>query len=242
MDVIDQLLAFEKTVCYRRLPPANEPSFLHLAGSRPILISAPHATRHTRGQSKKMEEEFTAAFAACLAQNTNSHALLNHWEISEDPNWDQESSYKQELAQLVETHQIELVIDLHGMTNRHNLGVAIGTMNGRACPSYEDPLRWSFARSRFHEIGLDDLDGLERPSWERFIFDHPRFTGGIKSHTVTRYAVEELGIEAVQVELCSAGRIVHRGPHDGWPFHYFGDKAGIQATVQALEIFISELG
>lgn len=240
MDLLDRLTELENRVSYRTLPPAGEPSFSHLAGSRPILISAPHATRHTREQSKKMEEEFTAAFAVCLAQSTNSHALFNRWEIPEDPNWDVQSSYKNKLASIVESHQIDLVIDLHGMTNRHNLGVAIGTMNGRACPNYEDLLRHAFSQSQFHEIGLKDLDRLKKQSWQRFIFDHPRFTGGIKSHTVTRFAVEELQIEAVQIELCSAGRIVHRGPHDGWPYHFFGDRSGIQATMQALARFVTQ--
>lgn len=185
-----------------------------------------------------MEEEFTAGMAQLLAQRTNSHALFNRWEILEDPNWDQSSSYKNKLAQIVDAHQIELVIDLHGMTNRHNLGIAIGTINGRACPGFEPLLSQALIDARFHEVKLDELATLERPRWDRFVFDHPRFTGGVKSHTVTRFTVEELNIPAVQIELTSAGRIVYRGPHLGWPFHYFGAKEGVQATVQALEHFI----
>jgi hypothetical protein len=241
MDLFTQLMAFEETVAYRTLPPAGLPPFRHVVGSRPVLISAPHATRHTRNGNKKMEEEFTASFAHYLAKNTNSHALFNHWEIPEDPNWDQESNYKRELAQIVDDHQIEIVIDLHGMTNRHNLGVAVGTMNGRACPGYESPLRQAFVDTGFHEVKIDDLSSLQKQGWDRLIFDHPRFTGGIKSHTVTRFAVEKLEIPAMQIELCSAGRLVYRGPHDGWPFHYFGDTKGIKATMQALETFVGSI-
>lgn len=185
-----------------------------------------------------MEEEFTAAMAQVVAKSTNCHALFNQWEILGDPNWDETSSYKNKLAQIVEEHQIEMVVDLHGMTNRHNLGIAIGTMNGRACPGFEPLLTQALTEANFHEVKLDELDTLQQPRWNRFIFDHPRFTGGIKSHTVTRFVVDELNIPAVQVELTSAGRMVYRGPHEGWPFHYFGTKEGVQATMQALETFV----
>ncbi|MFK7802529.1 MAG: hypothetical protein AB8G95_12920 [Anaerolineae bacterium] len=205
------------------------------------MISAPHSTRHTRQGNTKLEEEFTAAFAHVLAKNTRCHAIFNEWEIPGDPNWDKKSAYKTKLAQIVDEHQIELVIDLHGMTNRHNLGIAIGTMNGRACPGYEPLLAQALAQANFNEITLDQLDTLHQPRWDRFVFDHPRFTGGIKSHTVTRFAVEQLDVAAVQIELTSAGRMVYRGPHSGWPFHYFGEKEGIQATMQALENFVASV-
>ncbi len=244
MDVLTRLRQLEEGVAYRSLPPENKLSFAHDIGSRPVLISAPHATCHTRNGAKKMEEEFTFAVARHLAQATGSHAFFNRWEIAEDPNWDVDSTYKQALGQIVEKHDIQLVIDLHGMTNRHQIGVAVGTINGRACPQHEPLLEQTFVDAGFVSIKptlLDNLPSRPEPQWKRLVMNHPRFTGGVKSHTVTRFVVDELQIPAVQIELTSASRIPYRAPHNGWPFHYFGEAEAIRTTMQTLTEFIKIL-
>lgn len=244
MDLLESLKQFEEEVAYRTLPPAGTPSFQHQIGARPVLISAPHATCHTRNGTKKMEEEFTYGVARHLAQATGAHTFLNRWEIAEDPNWDQTSIYKQTLSEITKKHDIQLVIDLHGMTNRHQIGVAVGTMNGRACPDHESMLEQTFVQAGFQSIKpnqLNDLASIQGANWQRLVMNHPRFTGGIKSHTVTRFVVDELNLPAVQIELTSSSRIPYRGPHDGWPFHYFGEAEAIQATMQVLTDFINRL-
>lgn len=241
MDVLEQLKQLESSIAYRTLPPAGYEPFNHIIGRHPILLSAPHATCHTRNGWKKMEEEFTYSFARCLAERAGCHALFNQWEIDEDPNWDQDSRYKNRLAAIVQKHNIKLVIDLHGMTNRHQIGVAIGTINGRSCPEHEPLLESAFVDSGFRSLHLSELDRFEQdsePHWQRLVMNHPRFTGGVKSHTVTRFVVDELQVPAAQVEITSAARIVYRGPHDGWPFHYFGEKEAIRSTMQALQNFV----
>ena len=241
-ELLARLQQLETEVAYRSSPPDGTPPFVHHLGKRPVLISAPHATCHSRNNSRKMEEEFTYSFAKHLAMSTGCHAFLNRWETTEDPNWDSQSVYKNELAAVVQAHHIEFVIDLHGMTNRHNIGIAVGTINGRSCPDHELDLQQAFLRNQFCAVAIDELEGIgERPGdkWRRLVMNHPRFTGGVKSHTVTRFVVDELQIPAAQVELTSAARIPYRAPHDGWPFHYFGQAEAIHATTQALEAFIS---
>ena len=241
MDILQRMQQLESGTAYRQLPPVDTPSYVHESGRRPILISAPHATCHTRNGVKKMEEEYTLGVARTLAQITNCHAIFNRWEIDEDPNWDQESNYKQALRQIVLENDIQFVIDIHGMTNRHQIGVAVGTMNGRSCPDQEPILEQAFVESGFLSINpqnLDNLPSLPKPSWQRLVMNHPRFTGGIKSHTITRFVVDELKIPAAQVEITSAARIPYRGAHDGWPFHYFGEAEAIKATMQALADFV----
>ncbi|MEM8859244.1 MAG: hypothetical protein AAGD96_13035 [Chloroflexota bacterium] len=225
---------------YRTQPPTNKPSFQIVKGRRPILLSAPHATKHTRNGHSKMEEEFTGGLALLLAEQTGCHVIYNRWESPDDPNWDQESEYKKQLAQIVQDEDIKLVVDLHGMTNRHKIGVALGTINGRACPDYERPLQDAFVRAGFRKIAINSLSDLKLQEWDRLVVNHPRFTGGIKSHTITRFASQTLGVQAAQVEVTSTARIVYREPHDGWPFHYFGEREAIRTMIRALVGFLKE--
>ena len=68
--------------------------------------------------------------------------------------------------------------------------------------------------------------------------DHPRFTGGLRNHTVTRFASEVLGIPSVQVELASVARVVFSPATEDWPQSYTGDHATIAAAVCGLEALI----
>ena len=238
MDLLDRLCELEEPMSYRTPPPADQPSFKVIRGQRPILLSAPHSTKHIRKGHSKMEEEFTGGLARLLAEQTGCHAIYNEWSTTGDPNWDQQSVYKQRLAQIVAQEKIKLVVDLHGMTNRHKIGVALGTINGRACPDYERPLQEAFLSSGFDDLPVDQLPNLKVQQWDRLVVNHPRFTGGIKSQTITRFASQTLGVQAVQVEITSSARIVYREPHDGWPFHYFGEHDAIKATIGALAGFL----
>ncbi|MEM9777902.1 MAG: hypothetical protein AAF902_25215 [Chloroflexota bacterium] len=241
MDLIGRLSALEEPIAYRKPPPVGQLPFKVTTGIRPILLSAPHSTRHSRNGKHKMEEEFTAGLARLLAEETGCHAIYNQWETADDPNWDQQAVYKKHLAKLVERQDIKLVIDLHGMTNRHKIGVALGTINGRACPDYERPLQQAFLAAGFEDIPVGELLTLTTSSWGRLVVNHPKFTGGIKSHTITRFASQTLGVQAVQVEITSSARIVHRGPHDGWPFHFYGEPNAIYATISALSQFLEKV-
>ncbi|MEM7259707.1 MAG: hypothetical protein AAF404_20225, partial [Pseudomonadota bacterium] len=69
---------------------------------------------------------------------------------------------------------------------------------------------------------------------QTLVVDHPRFTGGVRNHTVTRFVAEQLGVAAVQVEIASVNRIVHRRATADWPFEYHGNPQGIESTFNAL--------
>ena len=232
--LLDTLYELEKVVNYRVAPPTGVKPFCIEGGFRPILLSAPHATQHTRANEPKMEEEFTAAFARYLSAKTGCHAIYTVYRQGEDPNWDTESSYKRAVADIVKRYGIRTVVDLHGMTNRHNIGVALGTMHGRSLDQRLTDIRTPFLQNGFVETDVSELELLDNQDCFRLVVDHPKFTGGLKSNTVTRFAVEELGVQALQIELTSAIRIVHRGPHDGWPFEFRGLPEGIESATRSL--------
>lgn len=238
--LLAQLQSLETAVAYDRLPEQGAP-FRVEVGSVPVLLSAPHAAIHVRDGIEKTEEEYTAAFARYLAKRLDCFAIFATHRSAEDPNWDAQSAYKTRLADLIAAHAIGLVVDVHGMTNRHNIGVAIGTMHGQSIGVDSAELLAPFLSNHFQHIPLSQLDHLTDPSWRRVVLNHPKFTGGLKSHTVTRFASQTLGVPALQIELASAARIVHRSPNRGWPYHYQGDPVGIQHAVAALTELITTL-
>lgn len=213
------LAALEADVTYRRPPAAGQQPFRHEPGRRPLLISAPHGAAHRRDDRYKQEDEFTAAFARLVAQRVGAHALYAYALSESDPNWDRESPYKDALRRLVADHGIRFVIDIHGMSDRHHFGIAIGTMCGASCRRrHEALIAATLSSAGFIEATAQEVRGYPALRCDRFVFNHGRFTGGMSHHTVTRYAIEELGIHAAQFELCATLRAVGRktaGPGGG---------------------------
>ncbi len=253
--LLEQLKHLDKHFKYRQMAPAGRNWFDVLSGSIPVLVSAPHACMHLRDDHYKLPEEYTGAIAQFLAKTCECHSIAAHFQSDEDPNWQSDGEYKQTIADIVSTHNIKWVIDLHGMTNRYHMGVAIGTMNGKSCnpssvvPAFTNagftlvsvdslPPRYEGAPSREAQMNMHGNNHL----WRNLVVDHPRFTGGLISQTVTRYATEQLGIRAAQIELASINRVVHSSANDEWPYEYMGDEAAIQSTVQALQNLIISAG
>lgn len=228
--MLQQLAALEADVTYRRPPPPGQDPFRHEPGQKPLLISAPHGAAHRRGDRYKQEDEFTAAFARLVAQRAGVHVLYAYALSESDPNWDCESPYKAALGRLVTGHGIRFVMDIHGMSDRHHFGIAIGTMCGASCRRrHEALIAATLTSAGFVEATAQEVRRYPALRGDRFVFNHGRFTGGMSHHTVTRYAVEELGIHAAQFELCATLRAVGRSRVGR------EDAAGIAQAVTAFE-------
>jgi hypothetical protein len=236
LEMMAQLVALESAVCPTQPPPANEPAFTHIPGTLPILISAPHSTAHWRNGRLKKEEGFTAAISHYIAMKTGAHALYTHYQSEKDPNWHKTAPYKSALARILSRQRIKFVLDLHGMSNRHNIGLALGTINGRSCPQHEQNIIQTLQAHGFHQTSATHARELEHLQWRQFIVNHPRFTGGVTSHTVTRFVSQEVGIPAAQLELCTLLRVV--------PPHYqrYEDLlGGVETAVSALIALVQNL-
>lgn len=238
--LLDWLMELETAVSYSALPPEGELPFVYRTGDVPILISAPHATVHQRGQREKGEEEFTGALAQLLAETTGVHTLYSHYRSADDPNWDRVSPYKTALQEIVQSQNIRFVLDLHGMSNRHRFGLALGTMNGRSCPDFE-PLILETVREQFQQTSQGTARNFAELRWDHFVLNHPRFTGGVANYTVTRFAAEQLGVPALQIELCSTARVVERRPFSQWQTPFRGQPEAIQQAVALLQSLVTAL-
>jgi hypothetical protein len=232
--MLNRLLELEAAVAHTTLPPDGVRPFTYQTGTLPILVSAPHATAHQRCQRIKKEEGFTGAIAQFLAETMGVQALFSHYRSLDDPNWDRQSPYKECLQEIVQTEGIRFVLDLHGMSNRHKIGLALGTMNGRSCPDYESLILQTVQR-QFQQASQASVKTFTELHWDHFVLNHSRFTGGLTSHTITRFASQELQVPALQIELCSAVRVVAKRP-----FHT-GQPEAVQQTLKWLQDLVEAL-
>jgi hypothetical protein len=233
-DLLVRLEALEREVTYDRPPPDGRPPFAHQPGTLPVLLSAPHGAIHRRAGRLKAEDEYTAAVARWVAEATGAHALYTVARLDDDPNYDPASPYKAALAEIVGRHGIRFVLDIHGMSNRHKFGLALGTMRGASCPRRGPVVMAALEAGGFRPATADEVGAYEALRWDRYVLDHSRFTGGLSHHTVTRFAAETLGVEAAQIELCSSLRVVRRMGVGKEPADFRGDPEGIGRAVSAL--------
>ena len=190
----------------------------------------------------KLEDEYTTGFARLIAAETGAHVIYATHLNQADPNWDRESAYKTCLHKIIEQHNIQFVLDLHGMRNAYKIGLAVGTMNGRSCPKHQPLIEQTLAQHRFRPITQDQSAAHDKLEWDTMVLNYSKFTGGLTSHTITRFASQTLGVPAAQVELCSAARIVERGPHGDWPFTYYGRPEAIAQAARGLMAVTEQVG
>lgn len=235
------LVQFEEAIHFSTPPPVGAAPFVFLRGDAPILLSAPHSTIHLRNGRTKRADGFTGAFVKLLHQLTGAHALYANYRLFSDPNWDRYAPYKALLGRVVERYGVRFIFDLHGMSNWHKVGVALGTINGRSCPD-EMPLIWqTLRRHGFEQFSATTQHLPPALDWRTVIVDHPRFTGGLTSHTITRYATEHLRVSALQLELCASIRLVLEKPEAGEQDSYFGNGRATLTTLRALRDLICNL-
>lgn len=238
MDWIKQLVKREFRLRPKMSPPAGtNPYHIH-HGTIPVLLSAAHSTRHQRNGQSKFGEEFTAGFAQLVAEQSGAFAFYPRFQQMDDPNFSAESPYKTQLAQLITQHNIQFVLDIHGCTNRHHIGLALGTINGRSCPNIEPILIRHFIEHGWQPLPPSQLHTLCDLHPNHFVVNWRKFAGGIRQHTTTRFVSQTLGIEAAQLEICSTLRV----PFVSWGNNSFrGDSIGIQKTLEMLITAIEEI-
>ncbi len=222
-----QLWQFEAgQVRYEQDPLPAQAAFDIRPGTRPVLISAPHGACHWRQGWWKGQDGFTAALAHLLAEQTGAHALYTVRRISPDPNFEDDSDYKRALAEIVARHDIGLVLDLHGASPLRPFGLALGTIDGRTCPAYEGLILDRLGAQQFGPARRHRLDRL----WV-----NQMFKGGARQRTVTRFAWEQCGVNAAQVEINGYLRVVRARPGtSGRPAFQPADPARLERTIRAL--------
>lgn len=224
--LLKRLMILERDVLYRELAGPGEDEFRYIPGERPVLVSAPHGAAHYRNGRLKEEDEYTAALVQYLCDQTSCHGLYLRRQSSNDSNYDRGTQYKLFLSRIISEERIRFVMDLHGASDRHNFGVALGTMNGRSCPDQIAAIvnvfrrhGFTFESEGFYHL---EIDGLFTAS------------GGNHQETITRFVKDTLGVDAIQVELASRIRVVRATVNGSRKEIYRGDPAMIERMASAL--------
>jgi hypothetical protein len=112
-------------------------------------------------------------------------------------------------------------------------------MNGRSCPNQES-LVLQTVQQHFQQTSQTTAKTFTELHWDHFVLNHPRFTGGLTSYTITRFVSQQLGVPALQIELCSTIRVVQQPlPNSATTFR--GQPQAIQQTMAWLQDLVETL-
>ena len=166
------------------MPPGEE-SVKIVAGTQPIIITAPHSVRPFRnGKYRFSDGGATAAYAIALAELVGAHVIYANYENGTDPNYQDDNEFKRELAGLIEQVNPVLVLDIHGSNPMRSYDLDIGTMNGD---------------SLLGQAGLvtDLIDTLAKEGI--FNISYNRFSAS-KQQTIAKFASKR-GVPTLQLEV-----------------------------------------
>ena len=200
---IERLIALEVDVLYQEYAIGEESEYAYCRGHIPILISAPHGAAHTRNGRYKGEDEYTAAFARLIAEETGAHCIYARRKSRTDPNAAADAPYKEKVRQICRDNEIRFVLDLHGMWARHNAGIELGTRDGKSCPEQKELIVQTLVESGFT---LDNRSKLLRLRVDAQFSGN----GSPTREPLIKFVSEKLRIPAAQFELNAWNRIVIR--------------------------------
>ncbi len=151
-------------------------------GNIPILFTAPHTMEQVRSDgSIKKAEPYTKAIALYLNKHMNTYSMIKLLDTGLDSNRDNHDEFKNKLLDLVDEHNIKLVIDLHGASVNREFDVEFGTMNNLTA----DFSTINELKEAFIENGITKIS-----------FNNP-FKGG----AITQYLYNKKDIDVIQLEI-----------------------------------------
>jgi hypothetical protein len=167
--------------------------YLFIKGSSPVILTAPHAVPHDRGNYNgrnrlKPQDEFTDLIVFRVCQEAKCFGLVPLTKLR-DPNVDnfdglkaRETPFLRCLEGLIASHDIQLLLDIHGLDRmRRGVDIEIGT-------------RYGFSLRERREI-LEHLEGHLRRETDYLIRKDRSFIGG----EIVRNIMKR--IPAIQLEI-----------------------------------------
>lgn len=232
--IIDRLVELESGIQYQEYASDSEPEFLHIPGTLPILISAPHGAKHTRDCEDKEEDEYTAGLARLIGERTGAHVLYARRRSRTDPNAAFDAPYKQSLLKIVQDHQINFVLDLHGAKAASKFGIALGTGKGISCNDLEkQTIIKTFEKHNLSEINLASTSRLDiDQQWPGL--------GNDLREPIIKFCKKH-AIPAAQLEINARLRIPKRKEDSSIREDFTGDTASILNLVNALTDLVVSL-
>ena len=139
--------------------PLND-DFILVKGELPILISASHSVSHFREGKEKFGEYMAGVLATVLGEKLNCSVITKVKNDLTDPNYDNEHPYKDECVNFIKENNIQLVFDLHIMSDKREANIEIGTGLGRNVNfnnTYKDVLKLNLEKNNLSPVIVDEL-------------------------------------------------------------------------------------
>lgn len=208
MDTVRQIAKLEKRFSRHGYNGWGQTDFEILEGSIPVMISAPHTTNHLREGALKQADKMTGGLALYLHKTTGCHLIYTKRYSASDANYDSAenggNAYQKALKEYVESHKIQVLIDLHGAADTREFAIEMGTAPLR---DSDGNLTGDFNRSLHShkfiarlirytfEFFFRDIDYPKKDVWQNRMFT----AGG--QNTVTKYISENTLCACIQLEI-----------------------------------------
>lgn len=174
---------------YKSFENDKEESFKFFEGEKTgVIFSCPHAVSQTREGKIKMADINTGPLGIAL-NKLGYNVLIKTKNCGDDANYDKKSGFKTFLNRKIEDHNFKYLIDLHGMSKKRNVLIALGTCFGK---NSKNSLELT---NQF--IKIAGKNGLEV---EKIRIDFP-FSA--HKNTVSSYINRKNKIETLQMEINS---------------------------------------
>ena len=187
-DPVSYALNFEEhqRKAYKERSCSTSEDQIYISGNLPLIVTAPHATAHVRLGKLKRQEFYTGAVSSMLHNMTGCHVLYTNCLTEADPNYYDDSAFKEKLTEIAQEAPVKFLLDLHGTGPGRSEEIFPGTGREREFllgkGDYFQTLLRS-AESSNIKIGGEDVFPAARQM------------------TVTKYGALELGVPSMQIEI-----------------------------------------
>lgn len=123
-----------------------------------IMLSAPHCYPQLRNGIIKKRETKTGILVKDLSCRLSLPCIYKTKFYNNDPNWDIDSTYKEQLVDFISKHNIKLLFDIHSMRADRNIDICIGINNGKNIFNrfdISDLIKEIFENYRFKNVCID---------------------------------------------------------------------------------------
>ena len=169
----------------------NTAHFEIIEGTKPVLLSAPHAYIHKRprlSMGYRQGEELTDRIVREICEKTGAWGIYLKQEVDYDPNFHKLSSnpYKKAVAKIAKEQKIEQFIDVHGLASENDMydfGIYYATRFQKS-KNFADEVREDIAKNELYGVNIAIF---------RFVEDY--------QETLSEYLVKQYRVPSIQIEI-----------------------------------------
>lgn len=205
-ECISKIKEYERNFSDNQYDGVGKTAFEIHEGDIPVMISAPHAINQYRDGEVKWADMYTGGISKYVYDNTHCHIIYSSKFTETDPNYDEpgKNKYQEELEKYIKSHDIRLLIDIHGAAKKREYAVEMGTapirdsVSGEIVTDDVSLLGNTFISEDIKSIlenSFKELKVEKKEIWKNIIFDAG------DQNTVTKYISSVTNTACIQLEI-----------------------------------------